>query len=262
MTILDKILAHKKKEVAQLRSEVALEKLVKSPQFKRTPLSLKKALTARNSTGIIAEFKRQSPSKGIINAKADVVQVTQDYIAAKVAAQSILTDTHFFGGSILDLVKAREVNKIAPILRKDFIVDTFQIIEAKAVGADVILLIAACLTQRQLKDFGALATDLGLEVLYEVHDKSELNKIDLDNKIIGINNRNLKTFKVDLEQSLAVADAIPNTCVKVSESGICDPKIVIGLKAYGFQGFLIGENFMKTDNPGKACKEFINLLSP
>jgi indole-3-glycerol phosphate synthase len=262
MTILDKIIAHKKKEVAQLRSEVALEKLLKSPQFKRTPLSLKKALTSSNSTGVIAEFKRQSPSKGVINSTAKIEQVTQDYVAAGVAAQSILTDTHFFGGSILDVIKAQKVNKTIPILRKDVIVDAFQIIEAKAIGADVILLIAACLTAQQLKDFSALAGDLGLEVLYEVHNKEELDKIDLDNKIIGINNRNLKTFKVDLEQSLRVADAIPNSCIKVSESGISHPKIVTGLKEYGFKGFLIGENFMKTDNPGTACKEFIKKLSP
>ncbi len=261
MTILDKITAYKKEEVAKLRREVSLESLLKSPQFKRTPISLKEALTAAHSTGIIAEFKRQSPSKGAINAKADVAQVTQDYLVAGVAAQSILTDAHFFGGSILDLIKAREVNKTVPILRKDFIVDAFQIIEAKAIGADVILLIAACLTKKQLKDFGSLASDLGLEVLYEVHTKTELEKFDLNKKIIGINNRNLKTFKVDLEQSLALADAIPNSCIKVSESGISHPKIVMGLKEYGFKGFLIGENFMKTDNPGTACKEFINELS-
>jgi len=260
MTILDKITAYKKEEVAKLRREVSLESLLKSPQFKRSPISLKEALTVPNTTGIIAEFKRQSPSKGVINSTAKIEQVTQDYVAAGVAAQSILTDTHFFGGSILDVIKARKVNKTIPILRKDFIVDAFQIIEAKAIGADVVLLIAACLTTQQLKDFGTLATDLGLDVLYEVHNKTELDKIDLDGKIIGINNRNLKTFKVDLEQSLRVADAIPNSCIKVSESGINHPKIVTGLKEYGFKGFLIGENFMKTDNPGTACKAFINEL--
>ncbi len=260
MDILQKITAYKKKEVAKLRQEVTLEKLLKSPQFKRTPISLKKVLTSQDSTGIIAEFKRQSPSKGVINAKADIVKVTQDYIAADVTAQSILTDAHFFGGSILDLIKAREVNKTIPILRKDFIVETFQIIEAKAIGADIILLIAACLTKQQIKDFGNLASDLGLEVLFEVHSLKDIEKIDLDNKIIGINNRNLKTFKVDLEHSINLANQIPSSCIKVSESGISDPKIIEGLKAYGFQGFLIGENFMKTENPGKACKEFINQL--
>lgn len=260
MDILQKITAYKKEEVAKMRSEVSLEKLVKSPQFKRTPISLMKTLLDSNSTGIIAEFKRQSPSKGIINDTADIAQVTQEYLSAGVAAQSILTDNHFFGGTVLDLIKAREVNKAAPILRKDFIVDAFQIIEAKAIGADVILLIAACLTKQQVKDFGNLATDLGLEVLYEVHSLEELEKIELENKIIGINNRNLKTFKVDLENSISLANQIPSTCIKVSESGISDPKIVMGLKEYGFKGFLIGEHFMKTDNPGQACKKFINQL--
>ncbi|MFK5889708.1 MAG: indole-3-glycerol phosphate synthase TrpC [Flavobacteriaceae bacterium] len=260
MTILDKIIAYKKQEVAKLRSEVALENLVKSPQFKRTPISLKKALTAPNSTGIIAEFKRQSPSKGVINSTAKIGQVTQDYMSAGVAAQSILTDAHFFGGSILDVIKARKVNKTVPILRKDFIIDAFQIIEAKAIGADIILLIVACLTKQQIKDFGTLATDLGLDVLYEVHSLKDLEKIELDGKIIGINNRNLKTFKVDLENSISLANQIPSTCIKVSESGISDPKTIVDLKAYGFKGFLIGENFMKTDNPGTACKEFINEL--
>jgi len=261
MTILDKIIAYKKEEIAKLRSEVALEKLVKSPQFKRTPLSLKKALTTPNSTGVIAEFKRQSPSKGVINNTAEIAQVTKEYLEAHVAAQSILTDTHFFGGSILDLIKARTINKTVPILRKDFIVDAFQIIEAKAIGADVILLIVACLTKQQLKDFGALATDVGLEVLYEVHNLKDLEKIDLDSKIIGINNRNLKTFKVDLENSINLANQIPSSCIKVSESGINDPKTIAGLKEFGFKGFLIGESFMKTNNPGVACKKFINQIT-
>jgi len=260
MDILQKITAYKKVEVAKIRKEVSLEKLVKSPQFKRSPISLKKALTAQNSSGIIAEFKRQSPSKGIINATADIAHVTQDYISAGVAAQSILTDINFFGGTVLDLIKARQVNKTVPILRKDFIVDAFQIIEAKAIGADVILLIAAYLTKQQIKDYGNLATNLGLEVLYEAHNLKDMEKIDLENKIIGINNRNLKTFKVDLENSINLANQIPSTCIKISESGISDPKIVTVLKEYGFKGFLIGENFMKTDNPGKACKEFINQL--
>ena len=260
MTILDKIIAYKKQEVAQLKREVLIEKLVKSPGFKRTPLSLKESLLANGSTGIIAEFKRQSPSKGIINDKVSILDVTQGYLEAKVAAQSILTDTHFFGGTILDLMQARSVNEITPILRKDFIVDGFQIVEAKATGADVILLIAACLTKEELKNYGKLAEDLGLEVLYEVHSKKELDKIELDNKIIGINNRNLKTFEVDLEHSIELASQIPNSCIKVSESGISDPRIITGLKEYGFQGFLIGENFMKTEDPGYACQEFISQI--
>ncbi|SFS60041.1 indole-3-glycerol phosphate synthase TrpC [Lutibacter maritimus] len=260
MNVLDKIIAHKKKEITQLKREVLVEKLVKSPGFNRTPISLKKSLTVNGSTGIIAEFKRQSPSKGIINDKVSVVDVTQGYLDANVAAQSILTDTHFFGGTILDVIQARAVNDITPILRKDFIVDGFQIVEAKAIGADVILLIAACLTKEELKNYGKLAEDLGLDVLYEVHSKEELDKIDLDHKIIGINNRNLKTFEVDLEHSIELASQIPSSCIKVSESGISDPRIITGLKEYGFQGFLIGENFMKTEDPGYACQEFISQI--
>jgi indole-3-glycerol phosphate synthase len=261
MTILEKIIAHKKQEVAQLKREVMVEQLVKSPSFKRTPLSLKKSLLDVKSTGIIAEFKRQSPSKGVINDQASVVDVTNGYLAANVAAQSILTDSEFFGGNIMDVMQARAVNETTPILRKDFVVDAFQIVEAKAIGADVILLIAACLTKEELKKYGQLAEDLGLSVLYEIHTEKELEKIDAENKIIGINNRNLKTFKVDLEHSIELASKIPDSCVKVSESGISDPRIITGLKEYGFQGFLIGENFMKTEDPGLSCKEFISKIA-
>lgn len=261
MTILEKIINFKKQEVAKIKAEVPVKKLVESPMFKRTSISLKASLTEANSTGIIAEFKRQSPSKGIINDKATVTDVTNGYLEANVAAQSILTDTSFFGGTMADLMEARNINKTKPILRKDFVVDGFQIVEAKAIGADVILLIATCLTEKQLKDYGQLANDLGLEVLYEIHNQEDLDKIgDLDGKIIGINNRNLKTFEVDLEHSLRLADEIPQYSVKVSESGISDPKIIMGLREYGFQGFLIGENFMKVENPGQACKEFINQI--
>ena len=261
MTILDKIIAFKKQEVAKIKAEVAVKKLVESPNFKRQPISLKKSLLEPYSTGIIAEFKRQSPSKGIINDKVTITEVTNGYLDANVAAQSILTDTSFFGGTMADLMEARVINQQKPILRKDFIVDGFQIVEAKAIGADAVLLIATCLTAEQLKNYGQLATDLGLEVLYEIHTQEDLDKIgDLDNKIIGINNRNLKTFEVDLEHSINLADQIPDTVVKVSESGISDPRIITGLKEHGFHGFLIGENFMKTENPGQACQEFIDQI--
>lgn len=260
MTILDKIIAFKKQEIAKIKAEVPVKKLVESPNFKRTGFSLKSSLLEVGSTGIIAEFKRQSPSKGIINDKATIEDVTNGYLDANVAAQSILTDTSFFGGTMADLMEARIINQQKPILRKDFIVDGFQIVEAKAIGADVILLIAACLTKEQLKNYGQLATDLGLEVLYEVHTQEDLDKIELDNKIIGINNRNLKTFDVDLKHSIALANQIPDSCIKVSESGISDPRIITGLKEYGFKGFLIGETFMKTDNPGEACEEFISQI--
>ena len=261
MTILDKIIAFKKKEIAKIKAEVPVQKLVGSPSFGSTTFSLKKSLLEVGSTGIIAEYKRQSPSKGIINDKATIVEVTNGYLDANVAAQSILTDTSFFGGTMADLMEARVLNQQKPILRKDFIVDGFQIVESKAIGADVILLIAACLTSTELKNFGNLATDLGMEVLYEVHTKEDLDKInDLDNKIIGINNRNLKTFDVNLDNSIKLANQIPESSIKVSESGISDPRIITGLKQYGFQGFLIGENFMKEENPGEACQEFISQI--
>jgi indole-3-glycerol phosphate synthase len=259
--ILEEIVAFKKQEVAQIKKEVSLEQLVKSPVFKRVPLSLATALTEKGSSGIIAEFKRQSPSKGVINATSTIDQVTRGYLDANVAAQSVLTDTKYFGGTMVDLMNARKVNNIRPILRKDFVVDGFQIVEAKAIGADAVLLIAACLTAEELKKYGNLAEDLGLSVLYEVHGREELDKIsDLDGKIIGINNRNLKTFKVDLEHSITLAAEIPDTCIKISESGISNPRIITGLKEYGFEGFLIGENFMKTEDPGLACKQFIDQL--
>tara|TARA_R110000787_G_scaffold113832_4_gene223182 strand:- start:4390 stop:5175 length:786 start_codon:yes stop_codon:yes gene_type:complete len=260
MTILDKIIAFKKKEVSKIKADVPVKKLVESPLFQREPLSLRKSLMQVGSTGIIAEFKRQSPSKGVINDKATIEEVTNGYLDANVAAQSILTDTSFFGGTMVDLMKARTINTSKPILRKDFIVDGFQIVEAKAIGADAILLIAACLTKQELKNYGKLAEDLGMEVLYEVHTQEDLDKIELSNKIIGINNRNLKTFEVDLEHSVNLANQIPDDCVKVSESGLSDPRIVTGLKEYGFKGFLIGENFMKTDNPGEACEAFISQI--
>ena len=261
MNILDKIISFKKQEVARLKTEIQVSTLVKSPGFQRAPISLKKELLDPKGSGIIAEFKRQSPSKGVINDVATIQEVTEGYLHAGVSAQSILTDMEFFGGTLLDLVQAREINQTKPILRKDFIVDGFQIVEAKAIGADVILLIASCLTSTELKNYGNLAADLGMEVLYEIHTQEDLDKInDLDNKIIGINNRNLNTFEVDLENSIQLASQIPDTCLKVSESGISDPKIITGLKEYGFQGFLIGENFMKTENPGEACQEFISQI--
>jgi indole-3-glycerol phosphate synthase len=261
MTILDKIIAFKKTEIAKIKAEVSIKKLVESPNFGREVFSLKKSLLEVGSTGIIAEFKRQSPSKGIINDTATIAEVTNGYLDANVAAQSILTDTSFFGGSMADLMEARVINQQKPILRKDLIVDGFQIVEAKAIGADVILLIAACLTSEELKNYGNLATDLGLEVLYEVHTQEDLDKMnDLDNKIIGINNRNLNTFEVDLENSIKLSSQLPDSSIKISESGISDPKIIMGLKEYGFQGFLIGETFMNKENPGDACLEFISQL--
>lgn len=260
MTILDKIIQAKRLEVAALKKVSSIAMLERSTLFQQQTNSLETALLSKNSSGIIAEYKRQSPSKGLINGVSSIQEVTQGYLKAGIAAQSILTDTDFFGGLNEDLLKARTINTCVPILRKDFIVDEFQIIESKSLGADVILLIAACLTREEIKNFGALAGNLGLSVLYEVHSQEELDKIDLHDKIIGINNRNLKTFEVDLEHSIQLASQIPDSCIKVSESGISSPQTILDLKKHGFKGFLIGENFMKTSNPGLACQEFIQKL--
>ncbi len=260
MHILDKIISFKKREVEKVKMEVPVKSLVQSPNFNRNPLSLSAALTQEFSTGIIAEFKRKSPSKGIINDTATVEEVTTGYIDAGVAAQSVLTDISFFGGSVVDLMQARNTNSTHPILRKDFIVDPYQIVEAKAIGADAILLIASYLTSKELKNYANLAQDLGMEVLFEVHQKEDLDKFELEDRIIGVNNRDLTTFKVDLENSISLSQSLPESAIKVSESGISDPKIITGLKAYGFEGFLIGEHFMKEENPSRACKKFMNQL--
>ncbi|MBL4746941.1 MAG: indole-3-glycerol phosphate synthase TrpC [Flavobacteriaceae bacterium] len=260
MTILDKIIQKKRLEVIALKKTSSIAMLESSVLFHSPVNSLETALLAKNSSGIIAEYKRKSPSKGVINGHSSIQEVTEGYLKSGVAAQSILTDTGFFGGMNEDLIKARAINTNVPILRKDFIVDEFQIVESKALGADVILLIAACLTSEELKNFGTLAGNLGMSVLYEVHSQEELDKIDLHDKIIGINNRNLKTFEVDLEHSIQLASQIPESCLKVSESGISSPQTILDLKKHGFKGFLIGENFMKTSHPGAACQAFIQQI--
>jgi indole-3-glycerol phosphate synthase len=259
MTILDKIIAEKYKEVEAQKMLMPVAKLEKTEFFGRNTFSLKDALTRIDSTGIIAEFKRKSPSKGVINDQARVEDVTQGYVRAGVAGLSVLTDRHFFGGSLVDLIAARRVNTI-PILRKDFMVDEYQMIEAKAMGADVILLIAAVLNREQIQRLASFAKSLGLEVLLEIHAKEELEKIVDEVDMVGVNNRNLKDFKVDIEHSLTLAKELPDKFVKVSESGIDKPETIAFLKGHGFKGFLIGENFMKQKDPGKACGAFIGLL--
>jgi indole-3-glycerol phosphate synthase len=259
MNTLDKIIAQKRKEVEAQKMIIKASTLERRAGFKHTPLSLKESLTKQGSSGIIAEFKRQSPSKGIINGVARVEEVTEGYTTAGAAGLSVLTDRTFFGGSPADLIVARNINQI-PILRKDFIVDEYQIIEARAMGADVILLIAACLSFGEIQQFAKFAKSMQLEVLFEIHAQEELDKIVDDIDMVGINNRNLKDFEVDLEHSLKLASLLPDKFVKVSESGIDSIDTIKMLKQNGFQGFLIGENFMKTTNPGKTCKEFIDQL--
>ncbi|NCU05346.1 MAG: indole-3-glycerol phosphate synthase TrpC [Chitinophagaceae bacterium] len=258
MNILDKIIAQKRIEVEERKATTPVEVLRSLPLYGRNTFSLKQFLLDDTKTGIIAEFKRQSPSKGVINGTADVVEVTTAYTNNGASCLSVLTDEQFFGGSTGDLMKAR-VNRI-PILRKDFIVDEYQIEEAKAMGADVILLIAACLTTEEVKRLAAYAKQLGLEVLLELHDEDELQHICEETEIVGINNRNLKTFEVDIERSLRMAKRIPDTKIKVAESGISSIENIQLFKANGFRGFLIGENFMKEENPGKAFEAFVQQL--
>lgn len=258
MNILDTIVAYKREEVKSKKEKVKIADLQLNELFMRSTFSLKEFLLDETKTGIIAEFKRKSPSKGIINDKADVVDVTKGYAENGASCLSVLTDEHFFGGSDKDLINAR-VNAI-PILRKEFIIDEYQIMEAKSIGADVILLIAACLTPAEVKRLASFAKNLGLEVLLELHDEEELAHICDATEIIGINNRNLKTFVVDIERSLRMAEKIPAGKIKVAESGISSPENIILFKENGFDGFLIGENFMKEEDPTIAFARFVNQL--
>lgn len=260
MNILDKIVLRKKEEVALAKSSKSINTLEASGYFSRTPYAFRESLLHPERTGIIAEFKRSSPSKGLINGKASVAAVTKGYAAAGASALSVLTDQDFFGGSYADLAVARENNEI-PILRKDFIIDEYQIIESKAMGADIILLIAAILTPEQISSFAQQAKSLGLNVLLEVHNQEELERSITGNiDAIGVNNRNLADFSVNIQHSFDLVNLIPDDVMKISESAISDPAIIGELKRAGFNGFLIGENFMKTDDPAAAMQRFVSEL--
>ncbi|GMQ29291.1 indole-3-glycerol phosphate synthase TrpC [Algoriphagus confluentis] len=257
MNILEKIIADKYREVDEKKSLIPVKLLEKSIYFSGPVVSMKKYVSHPDKSGIIAEFKRKSPSKGIINGGASVETVSIGYMQAGASALSILTDKEYFGGTNEDLKIARKFN-FCPILRKDFVVDEYQIIEAKSIGADCILLIAAALEPEKLKSLAYFAKSLGLEVLMEVHDGEELDRSLCDGlDLIGVNNRNLKTFHVSLDTSLQLVERIPSQFVKVSESGISEPKTLVELKKAGFDGFLIGENFMKSSRPEQAAYNFI-----
>jgi len=259
MTILDKIVRDKRLEVNLKKTLIPIAQLEASVLFSRDCYSLVEKLRTSHS-GIIAEHKRRSPSKSIINQSTKVWEVAAGYEGAGVCGMSILTDGHYFGGSLDDLLLARAQTTTA-LLRKEFIIDDYQIIEAKAYGADVILLIAAILDPKEIKVFSELAQSLGLEVLLEVHNSEELEKSLLPSiNMLGVNNRNLKTFEVSLETSKALSQQIPKDFTKVSESGISSVEAIKDLRTYGYEGFLIGENFMKNDHPGKAADSFIKSL--
>jgi len=259
MHILDKIVHHKKSEIAKRKASVTIRDLEASEYFKRATTSLSTHLK-ESHFGIISEFKRRSPSKPKINLDAKVSQIVTHYTQAGVSGISILTDEHFFGGHNNDLIDARRIVD-TPLLRKEFIIDEYQIIEAKSIGADAILLITEILTAEEVKSFAALAKSLSLDTLLEIHTKEQLDKYNTDIDIIGVNNRDLTQFTVDPMHSVRLYKDLPNEVTKISESGIHDPETILMLKDTGFDGFLIGERFMKTLDPGKACYDFIQDLT-
>jgi len=259
MNILETICQSKRIEIERQKEAIPLSDMKDLSDYQfRKKISFRQALL-ESPSGIIAEFKRKSPSKGWIHPEADVTHIVRSYKSAGVAAISCLTDEPFFGGSIADFRKAREIVNI-PLLRKDFILDEYQLYQSKAIGADVVLLIAACLTKEAIARFTTLAHDLDMEVLIEIHEESELSSIPPDADVVGINNRNLKTFITDIQYSLDLVNRIPDNYIKISESGISSPETVNQLRQAGFLGFLMGENFMKTEEPGEALREFIKEM--
>jgi indole-3-glycerol phosphate synthase len=257
MDILEKIIQKKQQEVAEAKALYPTQLLEKSLYFETPCVSLKKYVRRADKSGIIAEIKRRSPSKPSINPYVDVERTSIGYMQAGASALSVLTDREFFGGTNEDLKVARKFN-FCPILRKDFTIDEYQIVEAKSIGADAILLIAAALAPQRMKTLAAFAKSLGLEVLVEVHAREELDAaLAAAPDLLGVNNRNLKTFATSLETSIELAAQIPDSVVKVSESGISKPAAILQLKHYGFEGFLIGEHFMQNSRPELACARFI-----
>jgi indole-3-glycerol phosphate synthase len=263
MNILETIVASKVKEVGERRALKPAAELERSPGFAREVVSLKQSVLNPARTGIIAEFKRRSPSKGVINDRSTVEEVIRGYIAGGASGLSVLTDSEYFGGSTADLERARAlqepVNQV-PILRKDFIIDEYQILEARAMGADVILLIASCLSPKRVKELANFAKGLGLEVLLELHEEEELEHINEYTELVGVNNRNLKTFTVDMEKSIRMAEKIGNSRIRIAESGIGSVEDILNFKRYGFEGFLIGEYFMKQHDPAAAFLTFTQKL--
>jgi indole-3-glycerol phosphate synthase len=258
MNILEQIVANKAIEVVEQKKRVSIDELIKNENFSRKTISLKNSLL-KSDTGIIAEFKRKSPSKGWIHADAKAEIIPAGYCSAGASGISILTDEKYFGGTSVDIMTARPL-VTCPVLRKEFMIDEYQIYEAKALGADLILLIAAALTVKKTKELAQKARELGLEVLLEVHNEEEINHANEFIDMLGVNNRSLKTFVTDVQSSFDLVEKIPADFVKVSESGISQPQTVIDLRRAGYKGFLMGENFMKESNPAEALREFCEKI--
>lgn len=260
MTILDQIIAHKQRELEVRKQIVSAKVIEKYPYFEKEALSFSGSITDTNKTGIIAEFKRESPSRGIINNHSNVVEVTKGYEGSGASAVSVLTDTRFFGGTVFDLKCAKSELEI-PILRKDFVIDEFQILEAKGIGASAILLIAAVLSKQEIKRLTAFAHSLGLEVLLELYAEEEVQKVSGEEDCIGINNRDLHRFKVNIEKSEQMVPLLPKDKVLVAESGIYSVDVIQRLRSAGFTGFLMGDCFMREENPAEAFREFVTNLN-
>jgi indole-3-glycerol phosphate synthase len=259
MDILDIIVAYKRSEVKIGKQLLPVRTLRDSPFFEHSMPSFYEAL-AKPEASIIGEFKRKSPSRGVINFNTDIRQVAEGYEKAGISAISILTDKEFFGGDDTDLKDVAGSAKI-PILRKDFIIDEYQVIESKSIGASAILLIASVLSKTEVTMLSDLAFNLGMEVLFEIHDEKDLDKISPKIKIIGVNNRNLKTFDVNIENSSVLFNRLPSDCLKVAESGFQTPDEIILLFKIGYTAFLIGEKFMRSEDPGKTAADFVKELN-
>lgn len=256
--ILEKIIANKRIEVSIQKEEVLIDTLVSKINSLENSNSFKSSLE-KSTTGIISEFKRKSPSKGWIFKDAEIENVVPLYSENGASAISVLTDNVFFGGSLDDLNVAQQLSKV-PLLRKDFMIDEYQLYQAKVLNANAILLIASALSVKQTKELASKAKSLGLDVLLEIHNEAELNHINEYVDVVGVNNRNLGTFVTDVQISFDLAAKIPDEFVKISESGISEVQTVKDLQSVGYKGFLMGENFMKTNNPGEALKNFVEEL--
>ena len=259
MKILDKIVEDKKIEINKLLSNSSISKLENSHLFSRKCISLKESIKNNNS-GIICEFKRRSPSNQNINYISSLSDVISGYEEAGAAGLSILTNKKYFDGDTQDIIDIRDISNL-PILRKEFIISEYQVIEAKSIGSDAILLIASILSKEEIIGYSSLAKSIGLEVLLEIHSEDELYKISGDDiDIIGVNNRNLDTLEIDLNNSIELYEKIPSKFFKISESGISEVESILKLKEVGYNGFLIGEKFMKTNNPMESAYDFIKKI--
>ncbi len=259
MSILEKIVKAKRADVEKLKISKPITSLEKSKFFEVKTISLENSLTDKDGYGVIAEFKRQSPSRGIINPAALVEDVCKAYFNSGASAVSVLTNNEFFGGSSEDLISARKIC-FGPILRKEFIIDEYQVIESKSLGADAILLIVDILTVSELRKLSELAASLNMDVLFEIHDNSGITKLPGEAKLIGINSRNLGNFRIDMDILKKTITKLPESGIKIAESGIHSAEILTELRRLGFNGFLVGELFMRETDPGKACYEFISKI--